>query len=309
VRRQGSLAPPRGQRARARGRSNPVVPYAFVAPALFVFCAFALIPIALGLCAAAFRIDPVLRVCEYVGARNFATIASDPPFHIALRNNLLWILLSIGVQIPLALLLAAALIDQSRFCRALRTVFFSPLVIPGVAIGIMFSIVLDGQFGALNAALSWVEGHQVTVGWTADRRWALFCLIAVACWQYTGYHMMVLLAGMQGIPTELYEAAEIDGAGWWQRLGGITLPLLRRVMLADVLLVAIGSVKVFDIVQVMTQGGPNNATEVLATYMYSQAFMSERMGSGAAVAVVMLIITLGFAVIHSRLARLEAGAP
>jgi len=285
-----------------------MVPYVFVAPALLVFIAFALIPIVLGLCAAAFRIDPVLRVCEYVGARNFATIASDTPFRIALRNNLLWVVLSIGVQIPVALLLAAALADQSRFSRVMRTVFFSPLVIPGVAIGIMFSIVLDGQLGALNAALSWIQGHQVAVGWIADRRWALFCLIGVACWQYTGFHMMVLLAGIQDIPVELYEAAEIDGAGWWQRLARITLPLLRRVLLADMLLVAIGSVKVFDIVQVMTQGGPNNATEVLGTYMYSQAFMSERMGSGAAVAVVMLGVTLAFALIHSRLARLEAGA-
>ena len=147
----------------------------------------------------------------------------------------------------------------------------------------------------MGAAKSWftrVTGGLVETGWISEERLALWSLIAVACWHYTGFHTMILLTGMQSISVELYEAAALDGAGWWQRLRSITVPLVRRVVLVDMLLVAIGSVKVFDIVQVMTEGGPHNATHVLATYVYHQAFMSEKMGRGAAVAVVMLAIAL-----------------
>lgn len=274
-------------------------------PALVVFCLFALGPILFGLVLAAFHWDPVGGTTRFVGLENFQDILTDPRTHSALKNNLLWITLSLVVQLPLALVLAAALSDASRSSRLLRTLFFSPLVIPAVAIGLLFGIVLDGHFGVLNAALSLATDEPTRIGWLSDRRIALLALIGVACWQYTGFHMMVLLAGIQSIPRELYEAAAIDGASWWQRLRGITIPLLRRVMLVDALLIAIGSIKIFDLVWVTTQGGPNNATDVLATHMYSTAIMSERMGAGSAVAVLMLAITLLLALIHARLAARE----
>lgn len=280
--------------------------YGFVAPAVGVFCAFALGPILFGVVLAFFHWDPVGGTSRFVGLDNLREVLTDPRTHTALRNNLVWIALSLAIQLPLALVLAAALADASRASRLLRTLFFSPLVIPTVAIGLLFGIVLDGYFGPLNAALGLVTGTPQRIGWLADGKLALVSLIGVACWQYTGFHMMVLLAGIQGIPGELHEAAALDGAGWWARLTRITIPLLRRVMLADALLIAIGSMKVFDLVWVTTQGGPNNATDVLATHMYSTAIMAERMGAGSAVALLMLAITLGFSLLHARLATREA---
>ncbi len=274
-------------------------------PALCVFAAFALWPIVMGLGIACYDWDPVKGIADPCGLANFEALAEDPVFRTALRNNLVWIALSLLVQVPLALLLAASLADASRASRALRTIVFSPLLLPGVAIGLIFTVVYDGHFGALNALLTRVTGGLVETGWISEERLALWSLIAVACWQYTGFHTMILLTGMQSISVELYEAAALDGAGWWQRLRSITVPLVRRVVLVDMLLVAIGSVKVFDIVQVMTEGGPHNATHVLATYVYHQAFMSEKMGRGAAVAVVMLAIALGLTAIHAWLAARE----
>ncbi len=282
-------------------------PYAFVLPALLVFLTFAAGPIVAGLGLACYRWDPVENVRQFVGLRNFAELAADPVFRTALRNNLVWILASVAVQAPLALLLAASLVDASRTSRALRTLVFSPLLVPGVAVGLLFAWIYDAHFGALNAALSFLAHRPVSIGWIGHERLALGALIAVACWQYTGFHTMVLLAGMQGIPPDLHEAAALDGAGWGRRLRHVTLPLLRPVFLTDLLLIAIGSVKIFDLVQVMTKGGPNSATHVLSTYMYSQAFMNQRLGMGAAVAVVMLAVTLALALAHARLARGERG--
>jgi len=294
--------------AQVRHRTaHRLIPYGFVAPALGVFGLFALGPILFAVVLALFHWDPVGGTTRFVGLGNFSQILTDPRTHSALRNNILWIVLSLGIQLPIALLLAATLSDASRSSRLLRTLFFSPLVIPAVAIGLLFGIILDGHFGSLNAALGLLKGEAVRIGWLSDPRLALIALLGVACWQYTGFHMMVLLAGIQSIPHELYEAAALDGAGWCARLTRITLPLLRQVLLVDALLIAIGSMKVFDLVWVMTRGGPNNATDVLATHMYSTAIMSEQMGAGSAIALLMLAITLGFAIIHARLAARGGG--
>lgn len=279
------------------------IPYGFVLPATVVFVVFAAGPIVAGLGLACYRWDPVEDIRQFVGLGNFAALGSDPVFFHALRNNLAWILLSLAIQVPLALLLASSLTDASRTSRVLRTVIFSPLLVPGVAVGLLFVLIYDAQFGSLNALLGWFAQRTVTTGWIGSERLALGALVAVACWQYTGFHTMVLLAGMQGIPLELHEAAAIDGAGWWSRLRHVTLPLLRPVLLTDMLLVAIGSVKIFDLVQVMTKGGPNDATHVLSTYMYAQAFMKQQMGPGAATATVMLAVTLALALGHTWLAR------
>lgn len=286
---------------RGEGRTG----IAFALPALLVFLGFAAGPIVAGLVLSLYQWDPIEGTRRFVGLGNFAELAHDPVFRSALRNNLLWIAGSLLTQVPLALLLAASLLDASRGSRLLRTIIFAPLLLPGVAVGLLWAWVYDAQFGALNAALGMLAKRTISTGWIGDPKLALGALIAVACWQYVGFHTVVLLAGMQAVPREVHEAAEVDGASWGARLLRVTLPLLRPVLLTDMLLVAIGSVKVFDLVQIMTKGGPNNATHVLSTYMYSQAFLRQQLGMGAAVATVMLAITLALALLHARLARRE----
>ena len=137
---------------------------------------------------------------------------------------------------------------------------------------------------------------------------ATFCIIAVSCWRYTGFHMMILLAGLGAIPDDIYEAAVMDGSTPWRTFWHITLPLMRRVMLVDALLITVGSVKIFDLIWVMTGGGPNHASEVLATYMYVSSFSDDRMGYGAAIATIMLVLTLIATAVYLRLTRVEEEA-
>jgi raffinose/stachyose/melibiose transport system permease protein len=199
------------------------------------------------------------------------------------------------------MLLAVGIGSALRRHRVLRSIFFSPLIIPAVAVGLIWTLFYDPNFGALNALLEALHLSGWTAGWLGDPRLATICIIVVSCWRYTGFHMMVLLAGLQAIPDELYEAARIDGASAWRSFWHITLPLMKRIVLVDALLITVGSVKIFDLIWVMTGGGPNRASEVLATYMYRSAFSDDRMGYAAAIATVMLVLTLIATVIYLRL--------
>jgi ABC-type glycerol-3-phosphate transport system permease component len=215
------------------------------------------------------------------------------------------VLLSLAVQIPLALLLAVGIGTTTRCHQLLRTVFFAPFVLPIVAVGLMWRLIYEPNLGALNSLLTALHADTLTRGWLGDSGLAIFAVIAVSCWRYVGFHMMILLAGLQAIPEELHEAARLDGASGWQAFWQVTLPMMRRVLLVDALLITVGSVRIFDLVKVMTDGGPSYASDVLATFMFRTAFTEDRMGYSAAIAVAMLLVTLGFTVVYLRLTRVE----
>jgi ABC-type sugar transport system permease subunit len=243
-----------------------------------------------------------------VGARNYTDLCHDPGFLTALRNNGLFIVLSLAVQLPLALLLAVGLGSQLRRHQFLRTLFFAPFVMPVVAVGLLWRLIYEPNLGALNTLLNALHLSAWARGWLGEGELAIFAVIAVSCWRYVGFHMMILLAGLQAIPGDLLEAAQLDGATPWQTFMAVTLPLLRRVLLVDALLITVGSIKIFDLVKVMTDGGPGTASEVLATYMFRLAFVEDRMGASAAVAVVMLALTLLLTIGYVRLTNSEDDA-
>lgn len=300
----GEIAP-RQETALIMRRTN-LAPYLLIAPAAAFFALYVLYPIVSTCVLSTYSWSAIHPVKRYVGLQNYLDLAQDPHFHTALKNNLLFVALSIVGQLPLALLLAVAIGSVLRYHRFLRTLVFAPFVAPIVAVGLIWTLIYNPSFGALNALLVHFSPRFEHVGWLSDPPWlAIYSIIAVSCWRFTGFHMMVLLAGLQAIPTELYEAARIDGASPWQTFRRITLPLMRRVIAVDALLIAVGSVKIFDLNWVMTQGGPNHASEVLATYMYTCGFSHDRMGYAAAIAAIMLLLTLAATVVYLRFSRTE----
>ncbi len=287
-----------------------ITAWLLVLPALAVFAFYITYPLIHTVVLSAFSWSALNPARTWRGLANYVELAHDPVLLTALKNNALWIVLSLLIQLPLAMLLAVGIGSELRRHRVLRSIFFSPLIIPAVAVGLIWTLFYDPNFGALNSLLKAVGLDRLAGGWLGDPAWATLCIIAVSCWRYTGFHMMILLAGLQAIPDDIYEAARIDGASNWRTFWHITLPLMKRIVLVDALLITVGSVKIFDLIWVMTEGGPNHASEVLATYMYRSAFADDRMGYAAAIATVMLVLTLIATVIYLRLTRGgEEGAP
>ena len=279
--------------------------YLLLLPALLAFAAYILYPVVHTCLLSFYSWSTVNQVKLPVGLQNYTRLLQDPNFYLALRNNGLFIALSLAVQLPLALLVGVGLGSSLRRHQVLRTLFFAPFVMPVVAVGLVWKLIYEPNLGALNALLTAAHAGAWASGWLGDSGVAIFAVIAVSCWRYLGFHMMIVLAGVQAIEEDLYEAARLDGATGWQAFVHLTLPMLRRVLLVDALLITVGSVKIFDLVKVMTDGGPGYASDVLATFMYRTAFTEDRMGYSAAIAVVMLLVTLLFTVVYLRLTSLE----
>lgn len=269
----------------------------FALPALAVFGIFVLYPIAATFAMSLFSWKAMSPERHWVGPLNYAQLLRDPVFAVCLKNNGLWIVLSLALQLPVALFLAVALSSGVRGVHWLRAAFFTPFVLPIVAVALVWWVIYEPNFGVARAVVGWLWrlAHQTpppTIAWLGDPRIATLSIIAVACWRYLGFHMMVMLAGLQAITPEYYEAAVLDGATPWRVFQHVTLPLMRRVILVDALLIVVGSVKVFELIWVMTGGGPHHVTEVLATYMYYCGFTIDRMGYSAALASIMIVLTL-----------------
>jgi raffinose/stachyose/melibiose transport system permease protein len=197
--------------------------------------------------------------------------------------------LQVGIGTVLAAILDRGLSTGSTF---FRTIIFMPMVVSAVAVALIWLIILDPNIGILNAIVKSLGLAPPQRGWLGDPNISIWMVLVVAAWQYTGFMMVLILAGLQGIPKELYEAGALDGARGLKAFWFITLPSIRNVLLVAVLITTIGGFKVFDLIFVLTQGGPANATQVLGTYIYLQAFNLTNMGYANTVAVVLLAIAV-----------------
>ena len=224
---------------------------------------------------------------EIIGLDNYTAVLGDPRFHKAAANTAVFVLL--GVPLTMVLGLAAAVgVNQGvvKFRTLFRVGFYLPVVTSIVAIAVVWRLLLGTEIGLINATLSvfGIDGP----GWLSDERYALWSIIAMAAWRNLGFLMVIFLAGLQTIPRDLYEAAEVDGATRWQRFMGITLPLMRPTLLFGAVITGIGYVQFFEEVYVMTQGGPLNSTLSLAFYAYNQ-FSFGNYGYTAAAAFVLFV--------------------
>lgn len=261
----------------------------FVAPALAVYLLYVIYPI-LQTFLYSLREWSGIGDGTYIGLANYREALQDDIFWHALRNNIILVVASIAIQLPVALGLAVLLSSRIRGWRIFRTIYFIPLLLSTVAIGLVWINIYDPTFGLLNGLLSAVGLDGLTQSWLGNESTALPAVIAVVCWQYIPFYMILFIAGLTTIPTEILEAAKLDGSSSWQSFRYVTLPMLRPIIRTAAILSLIGSLKFFDLVWVMTGGGPNRSTELMATYMYERAFFTFRMGYGSAIAMLLFLI-------------------
>jgi raffinose/stachyose/melibiose transport system permease protein len=213
---------------------------------------------------------------------------------------LIIVVLSLVIQLPMSLGLALLLNQKMRGRAIYRTIFFAPYVLSEVITGVLFTMVFSPEHGLVNSVLSAIGLEGAAAEWLADPDTVLYSVFAVITWKYFGFHMILYLAGRQGIPNELLEAAAIDGANAWRQFWHVTLPLLGPTIRMSVFLSIIGTIQLFDLVWVLTRGGPVHASETMAVTMYIFGFERRQFGYASAISVAMFLISLVFALAYQR---------
>lgn len=262
--------------------------YILTVPALTLYTVFYIIPILLGFVMAFTNWNiRSLYSAQFTGLKNFINILQDENFILSVKNTLLFAFFTTVLKVGFGLLLAMLMTLPFKTRNIMRSIYYLPAVLSTVVIGLVFTAFfgVDGMFDSLLHLL----GMQKTPIWLGDARTALGCVIAVEVWQWSGFSMMLFIAGLQGIDQTYYEAALMDGAGKWQKFRSITLPLLAPSFTMTVLTNLIGGLKVFDKVYVLTNGGPGYATQVLGTYVY-KSFSAGFLGKSSAMSLVLTVL-------------------
>jgi ABC-type sugar transport system permease subunit len=270
--------------------------YAFAGPALVVLAAFLLYPIGYSLWLSLHEWDGYTpRWGPFVGLENYRALVADEVFWRATWNSILFVIVRTPLEVGLGFLLALLLNRKLALRSLLRTFFFVPVVMSLIVVTIIFQRVFEPNTGLLNTFLRVIGLGDWTHPWLGDPATALPAVIAVSVWKNVGFSLVILLAGLQGLPLDVLEAARVDGANAWQLTLRVITPLMRPILALTALLSIIGGLKVFDLVFIMTRGGPTYSTEVLATMLYREAFELNHMGIASAVAVILVALVLSIA--------------
>jgi len=272
----------------------------FLLPGLALYLVFVIAPIIQAAHFSLYRWNGLTSLTDFIGLKNYQAAFASSVFWGALGNNVTVIILSLTIQIPFSLALAVLLNRRFRGRAVFRLLFFVPYVLSEAITGIVFRLLLqpDSVFDAIvkSAGL----GSFLT-DWLGDTSIVMFTLFVIITWKYFGFHMIIMLAGLQGIPKELEEAAYIDGADRRQAFRFITLPLLGPTIRVSIFLSVIGALQLFDMVWVTTGGGPVNASNTMAINMFKTGFVKQQMGYGSALAVILFLLALVVALLYQRL--------
>jgi raffinose/stachyose/melibiose transport system permease protein len=271
----------------------------FIVPALVFYLALVLYPILQAVHYSLFNWSGLGNLSDFIGIGNYRDAFNDPEFTGAIKHNFILVGLSLAVQFPIALGVALLLNRPFRGRRAARIVFFAPYVLSEAITAVIWLLILQPD-GLVDRGFQSVGLGGAVQLWLADLNLVLFTMFVVITWKYVGFGIILLLAGLQGIPQELHEAAAIDGAKSWTMVRYITLPLLGPTIRIWGFLSIIGSLQLFDLVWIMTQGGPAEASNTMATYMFNNGFVRYEFGYGSAVAVILFIISFALALIYQR---------
>ena len=271
--------------------------YAFILPNLIGYTIFVFIPVLFSFILSVMRWDGSQRPMEFVGLQNFAQIFGDRIFRGTLVHTVSYALMTVVPTLILALLLAVLLNNKIKGVAVFRTAFYFPDIASIVAVGAVWNMLFQPDFGPVNEILKFL-GATDPPRWVVDKDWAMVSVAIVSVWKYMGYYMIVYLAALQGISKTLYEAASIDGANGWQKLLYVTVPMLTPTTFFVLIMLTIQCFKVFDLVYVMTGGGPGNATKTLVNYIYEKAFTSWEFGPASAGAIVLFAIVLAITLIQ-----------
>ncbi|WP_274651237.1 carbohydrate ABC transporter permease [Paenibacillus humicola] len=260
-------------------------------PALIIYLGVAILPIGLSVYYSFSRWDGITDM-TFTGLHNYQQILKDHIFWLSVKNNVIIMLTGLVGQIPLGLLLALLLNRKMKGVNFFRTVGFLPVVISSVMVSIIWGMVYNTEYGMLNGFLGLIGLDSWKHNWLGTPGLSMFALGAAYIWQNCGLYMVIFLAALQNIPAEVNEAAELDGATGLRRVMRITIPMLKTTLMVAVVYSISNSFRVFDLIQIMTGGGPAHASEVMTIYMYNNAFVNMRFGYGSAAAVLILIFSL-----------------
>jgi raffinose/stachyose/melibiose transport system permease protein len=296
-----SLASGAAKSAKAGDDHLRFLPWLFLAPSLAIYSVVVVYPMIYSAWLSLFRWDGVAPTKVFVGLDNYGNLLTqNDVFWIALRNNAIWLVAALLLPTSIGLGLAVLLNSKFRGSHIFRSVFYFPSVLSLAVVGLIWTWIYHPDLGLLNQALTASGLQSLTRNWLSDPNIALYPVIIAATWNAVGLPMLLFLAGLQTIPEELHEAAKVEGAGPVRRFLYVTFPLLRETTLIVLAITAINALKAYDIIYAMTNGGPANSTQLLSTWMYFLTYNYNQVGLGTAIAVVLFLLTLIFAIPYIR---------
>lgn len=276
-------------------RKKTAAGWLFVLPSLLAFSLFMFLPIILGFWYSLTDYTGLSRDYRFIGFQNYLKMFGDRYFRVSIVNNCIYAVLYSLFTMLCSLGLATLLHNLSRFRKLFRTVFFLPYITSMVSVAVIWKMIFNPAGGPLNTILEQIGIHNPPQ-WLASTDWALYAVVIVSVWKTCGYYMLIFLAGLQNISESLYESAALDGAGRWKQYFKITLPMITPTIFLNMVLITISSFQVFDLINVMTEGGPGMSTNVLSYRIYYEGFKRMDMGYASAIAYflfgILLIITL-----------------
>ncbi|PKL21413.1 MAG: ABC transporter permease [Spirochaetae bacterium HGW-Spirochaetae-4] len=284
---------------------KPTTPYFYVLPGLFLVVMIVYIPVLSNLIYSFFRLSSYSAAMSFVGLKNYVALFTDPVLLIIIKNNVLYLMISLITQVGFGTLLAI-LLESSVSGKAsgiYRNILFTPALMSLTAVGLLWQFIYTPKIGLLNSLLRLLGLDSLQHVWLGESGLAMLSIIGMSQWQFTGYITVLMVVAIQKIPDEYFEASRIAGANALQRVIYITIPSVKEQLLVCSIITMIGAFKVFTEVYVTTSGGPGNSTHVLGTYLYQQAFLYDDLGMAAAVGMILLLVTLAISLIQLKMAR------
>ena len=287
-------------------RTKKTTPYLYMLPGCAMVLVFVYIPVIANCVYSFFRLSSYSAGMKFVGLDNYIRFFHNESLGIMLRNNLLYCVISLIVQVgfgPVIALLLESKLASSRFRNAFRNIYYVPALISLTAVGLMFTFIYEPNLGLLNSAFKALGLTSMTQSWLGDSKIAIYCIIAMSQWQYTGYITLLMVVAFQNVSPDYIEAASIDGAGPVRRAISVVLPLAKEQLLVCSIITVIGAFKLFTEVYSTTAGGPGNSTQVLGLFLYQNAFLHDDLGMAAVTGVFIFVITMVLSVIQLKVTR------
>ena len=287
-------------------RTNKTTPYLYMLPGCAMVLVFVYIPVIANCVYSFFRLSSYSAGMKFVGLDNYIRFFHNESLGIMLRNNLLYCVISLIVQVGFGTVIALLLeskLASSRFRNAFRNIYYIPALISLTAVGLMFTFIYEPNLGLLNSAFKALGLTSMTQSWLGDSKIAIYCIIAMSQWQYTGYITLLMVVAFQNVSPDYIEAASIDGAGPVRRAISVVLPLAKEQLLVCSIITVIGAFKLFTEVYSTTAGGPGNSTQVLGLFLYQNAFLHDDLGMAAVTGVFIFVITMVLSVIQLKVTR------
>lgn len=283
-------------------RTKKRTPYLYMMPGVLMVLFFVYIPVLMNIVYSFFRLSSYSAGQTFVGFDNYRRFFSDDVLPIMLKNNIAYCVISLIVQVGFGTVLALVLESKAIGTRSkdfFRSVYYIPALISLTAVGLMFTFIYEPNIGFINNLLK--TFHLPTYGFLGDSKMAIYCIIAMSQWQFTGYITLLMVVAFQNVPQDYLEAASIDGAGPFRRAVSIMLPQAKEQLLVCTIITIIGAFKLYTEVYATTSGGPGNSSQVLGLFLYQQAFLHDDLGMAAVTGVFIFVITVTLSVIQIRL--------